>query len=318
MAAEHTHRAARWLQLHGVVRKEQVTAIEDFLHDAGALSVTLRDEADVPVLEPGVGETPLWPSVLLTALFDFDDANGSENDPPTEFDRLLQQLNKQFDGRDWKHELLQDQDWEKSWLDQFQPLQMGERLWICPSWSTPPKPEAINLLLDPGLAFGTGTHPTTALCLEWLDATKPNNSFVIDYGCGSGILGIAALLLGARAALFVDNDPQALTATVNNANNNHIGENNISVCTPEDANASLAAMTASKADIVLANILAEPLIELAPTLVGFMPADSKLALAGLLHHQVEAVTAAYRDSIEFEPVRYRDDWALLTGVRRSD
>ena len=172
--------AAEWQELHFTARKDQVEPLEDWLFARGALSVTLEDEADQPLLEPGPGETPLWDAVRLTALF-----AGAEDLTP-----LLGEIPSELCTQAPTVAVpVADREWTRVWEEQFHPLQMGERLWICPSWTPPPDPDAINILLDPGLAFGTGTHPTTAMCLRALDADLPSGKRVVDYGCGSGILG---------------------------------------------------------------------------------------------------------------------------------
>ena len=175
-----------WQEVTVRLPREQLELAESLLLAAGAVSVTYRDAEDQPVLEPAPGETPLWDQVLVTGLF--EDAV----DPQTVAQLLATQLPALPDVALQFREV-EDQDWERAWMDDFQPMRFGERLWICPSWREPPDPDAVNILLDPGLAFGTGTHPTTALCLQWLDAHPPAGLDVIDYGCGSGILGVAAL-----------------------------------------------------------------------------------------------------------------------------
>ena len=211
--------AAEWQELYFTARKDQVEPLEDWLFARGALSVTLEDEADQPLLEPGPGETPLWDAVRLTALF-----AGSEDLTP-----LLGEIPSELCTRAPAVAVpVADREWTRVWEDQFHPLQMGERLWICPSWTPPPDPDAINILLDPGLAFGTGTHPTTAMILRWLDSMRVNGLTMLDYGCGSGVLAIAGLLLGAKTATAVDIDPQAIQATLDNAEQNQVSDRPVS------------------------------------------------------------------------------------------
>ena len=193
-------------------------------------------------------------------------------------------------------------------MDDFRPMRFGERLWIVPTGYEPPDPIAINLLLDPGLAFGTGTHPTTALCLEWLDANPPVDASAIDYGCGSGVLAIAALRLGARHCIGVDLDPQALTATRDNAHRNGLPDEHLPVCLPRD-------LRTDPVDLVMANILSGPLVELAPALSGLVRPGGQLILSGLLEEQADAVTAAYSGSFRMAPSTLSDGWALLAGTR---
>ena len=202
-----------WLQLRLNIVKSDVAEVEDLLLAAGAVAVTLEDNADQPLLEPGVGETPLWSQTRLTALYPAD----------TNMEQVRQALpGSLLQGTAPRVDILEDKDWEREWMRHYQPMQFGQRLWVCPSWLEPPDPTAVNLLLDPGLAFGTGTHPTTALCLQQLDDMPLNGQTVVDYGCGSGILAVAALKLGATLALGVDNDPQALAACRDNAARNSI------------------------------------------------------------------------------------------------
>lgn len=196
-------------------------------------------------------------------------------------------------------------------MDDFHPLKMGERLWVCPSWAEPPEPDAVNLILDPGLAFGSGTHPTTAMCLRALDGAVAPGMTVVDYGCGSGILAIAALKLGAACALGVDNDPQAITASEDNARRNDIVTGAFEVVMPDAA--SIDAWTA-RADIVVANILANPLIELAPQILALLKPRGRLLLAGLLSEQAEAVTAAYTDQLSLAALDQQQEWVLLGGI----
>jgi len=296
--------AAEWQELHFTARKDQVEPLEDWLFARGALSVTLEDEADQPLLEPGPGETPLWDAVRLTALF-----AGSEDLNP-----LLAEIPSDLCTQAPTVAVpVADREWTRVWEDQFHPLQMGERLWICPSWTPPPDPDAINILLDPGLAFGTGTHPTTAMCLRALDADLPPGKRVVDYGCGSGILGIAAARLGATAVLGVDNDPQAITASRDNAQRNEVPDAAFPVVLPQD---DLVARWQASADWVVANILAGPLVALAPVLTALMIPGGRLLLAGLLVDQAEAVIEAYAPGVALSIADQQDEWVLLAGEKR--
>ena len=292
---------ADWQELHFTARKDQVEALEDWLFAHGALSVTLEDEADQPLLEPGPGETPLWDAVSVTALFAGDD------DAAPLLRAVPPELVKH---RGEAPVPVADREWTRVWEDQFHPLQMGERLWICPSWTPPPDPDAINILLDPGLAFGTGTHPTTAMCLRALDADLPPGKRVVDYGCGSGILGIAAARLGATAVLGVDNDPQAIIASGNNAAHNDVPTVQFSAVLPD---AALIEEWAGTADWVVANILAGPLVDLKATLKRLMRPRGQLTLAGLLEQQATAVIAAYAPEVSLAIVDQREEWVLLSG-----
>ena len=296
--------AAEWQELHFTARKDQVEPLEDWLFARGALSVTLEDEADQPLLEPGPGETPLWDAVRLTALF-----AGSEDLTP-----LLGEIPSELCTQAPTVAVpVADREWTRVWEDQFHPLQMGERLWICPSWTPPPDPDAINILLDPGLAFGTGTHPTTAMCLRALDADLSPGKRVVDYGCGSGILGIAAARLGAKAVLGVDNDPQAITASRDNAQRNDVPDAAFPVVLPQD---DLIASWQASADWVVANILAGPLVALAPALTSLMVPGGRLLLAGLLVDQAEAVIEAYAPGVALSIADQQEEWVLLAGEKR--
>jgi ribosomal protein L11 methyltransferase len=290
-----------WLQLIFESSREQAPALEDALLALGALSVTLLDSADEPVFEPGIGETPLWQATKLLALFD------ALNDVHNQAELLIAELHRQITVPLWRAERLEDQAWERAWMADFQPMRFGKRLWVCPSWSEPPDPSGVVLALDPGLAFGTGTHPTTALCLEWLDNQELTGCVVIDYGCGSGILGIAALLLGARLVIAVDNDPQALLATRDNAERNRIPPKQLLTYLPEQLPAEF------RAEVVVANILAGPLQSLAPLLTRLTLPGGRIALSGILAAQAEQVCAAYRPSFELGPLAQRQEWTRIDG-----
>ena len=295
--------AAEWQELHFTARKDQVEPLEDWLFARGALSVTLEDEADQPLLEPRPGETPLWDAVRLTALF-----AGAEDLTP-----LLGEIPSELCTQVPTVAVpLADREWTRVWEDQFHPLQIGGRLWICPSWIHPPNPNAINILLDPGLAFGTGTHPTTAMCLRALDGDLPPGQRVVDYGCGSGILGIAAARLGATAVLGVDNDPQAITASRDNAQRNEVPDAAFRVVLPQD---DLVASWQASADWVVANILAGPLVALATALTSLMVPGGRLLLAGLLVDQAHEVIEAYAPAVALSIADQQEEWVLLAGEK---
>lgn len=276
----------------------QVEPVEDLLLELGALSTSLEDAGDHALLEPLPGETPIWPEAVVAGLFDDDaDAAGLT---------LSLSARSGIAPEAIVREDVQERDWVRAWMDDFRPMRFGERLWIVPTGYEPPDPGAVNLLLDPGLAFGSGTHPTTALCLEWLDANPPVGASVIDYGCGSGVLAIAALRLGARHCIGVDLDPQALTATRDNARRNGIADAQLPVCLPED-------LHADPVDLVMANILSGPLVELAPVLSGLVRPGGRLILSGLLAEQAETVSDAYRAAFHMEAPVLKEGWALLAG-----
>lgn len=300
-----------FLQLTLAVGSADPAPFEEALLGAGALSITLEDAADNPVLEPAPGTTPLWPSVQIKALFDAD------ADPAQIEAALRKVLSRPVPDLDFQE--LADRIWEREWLKDFHPMRFGKRLWICPDGQRPssgllPVPSARSpqlcfIDLDPGLAFGTGTHPTTALCLEWLDGADLHGKTVLDYGCGSGVLAIAALKLGAASAAAVDIDPQAVTATLDNAQRNGVADR-LTVST-------VAGMDAAPADAVLANILAEPLEALAPVLAALVRSGGNIVLSGLLTHQASRVAQQYAPWFDIGPVSVRDDWARIDGVRRN-
>lgn len=290
-----------WLQVRLAITPEQAETYEDALLEVGAVSVTFMDAEDQPIFEPDLGTTPLWSNTHLLALFEAD----------TDETALLAHLQLLCGGALPEHhvERIEDQDWERSWMDGFQPMRFGQRLWIVPSWHAAPQPDAVNLLLDPGLAFGTGTHPTTALCLEWLDSQKLDNCSVLDFGCGSGILAIAALLLGAPQAAGTDIDPQALEASRDNASRNGIDPARFPVYLPAD-------LPQQPADVVVANILAGPLVSLAPQITALVKSGGRLALSGILAEQAEEVRAAYASAFDLEPTAVKDGWVRISGVKR--
>lgn len=288
-----------WIQIRLNSTDQQAEKISDYLEEIGAVSVTFMDSQDTPVFEPLPGETRLWGNTDVMALFD------AETDMQRVL-RLLQQselLERDFA---YKIEQIEDKDWEREWMDNFHPMQFGKRLWICPSWRDIPDSNAVNVMLDPGLAFGTGTHPTTALCLEWLDSLDLHGKTLIDFGCGSGILAIAALKLGAKSAVGIDIDPQAITASYNNAEQNGVADR-LQLFLSDQKPVELSA------DIVVANILAGPLKELYPVISGLVKPAGLLGLSGILATQAESVCKAYQQSFELDPIQERDEWCRITG-----
>ena len=274
--------------------------------EMGSDAVSMEDAADQPLYEPDPGTTPLWSQTTVTGLFDSGrDIEQLCADIRDAWHQQTQQALPEIDVT-----LVEDKDWERAWMDDFQPLKFGERLWIVPSWHDAPDPDAANLMLDPGLAFGTGTHPTTALCLEWLDGQDPHGKQVIDYGCGSGILGLAALLLGADHVIGVDTDPQALEASRENARRNGVEDSKLDLFLPDNE-------PETKADIMLANILAQPLIGLAPHLASRTRPGGDLVLSGILSNQARVVMAAYEPWFVMDEPEQREEWIRLTG-RRHD
>lgn len=296
-----------FLELSLTVRAEQQPSVEDALEELGALSITLRDaDAETPdeqaIFEPGVGELPLWPTITLNALFDADaDRRG--------LTEALGDLLPWLEPAQLAFAEVEDQDWERAWMDQFQPMGFGRRLWIYPWNIEPPADDDIVVVrLDPGLAFGSGTHPTTALCLEWLDSLDLAGKSVTDFGCGSGILAIAALKLGAISAVGVDNDPQALTASIDNAERNAVADR-LAVFLPED-------FDGAPADVFVANILAGPLGELAPTFAAAAKPGAPFAISGILDGQQDELLARYGEWFDDLRVDRREDWVRISGRRR--
>ena len=296
-----------WLELSLTLHAAQQESVEAALEDLGALSITLADaDADTPderaIFEPGVGQTPLWNDIVLQALFSADvDRAGlvhalADLVPELAPDRIA--------FRD-----VADQDWTRAWMDQFQPMRFGRRLWIYPWNAEPPAgdDDAIIVRLDPGLAFGTGTHPTTALCLEWLDAADLSGKTVIDYGCGSGVLAIAAIKLGAARVVCVDNDEQALVATRDNAERNGVGDK-VDLYTPD-------AMPAAAAGVLVANILAGPLHDLAPLFAQLLNRGAAIALSGILRGQEGELLSRYAEWFDELSVDARGDWIRIEGLR---
>ncbi|WOT04842.1 50S ribosomal protein L11 methyltransferase [Shewanella youngdeokensis] len=291
-----------WIQLRIDTDGPHADALSDQLMEEGSISITYEDGKDTPIYEPTLGETPLWAHTVIIALFE---AN-HDLAPVVERLKLLPYLGENFSH---KIEQVEDKDWEREWMDNFHPIKFGDRLWICPSWREIPDPTAVNVILDPGLAFGTGTHPTTALCLEWLDGLDYQNKQVIDFGCGSGILAVAALKLGATHVTGIDIDYQAIEASKANAERNGVAAQ-LALYLPEDQPADL------KADILVANILAGPLRELAPLIAENVKPGGQLALSGLLKEQAEEVSAFYSQWFNMDEPAHKDDWSRLTGTRK--
>lgn len=290
-----------WLQAHLITDKSRAPLIELLFENLGALSVTLGDAADEALLEPKPGEAPLWTRTRVTALFSGD----------TDLDTLRSAINQTLNqdaSRELTLETLEDQAWERAWMDAFHPMPFGNRLWICPNGQQPPTDDAVIVELDPGLAFGTGTHPTTALCLQWLDAQSLTGQTIIDFGCGSGILAVAALKLGAEKAIAIDHDTQALQATQANAEKNGV-LHQIQICGNEQT-------PNEQADIVLANILAGTLIELESILASHVKPGGKIALSGILTEQAENVSEAFLADFEMQSPQRLEDWILFEGTRR--
>jgi ribosomal protein L11 methyltransferase len=289
-----------WLQLSLQIDSTSAREAADEMETAGAASVTLEDAEDSPLLEPAPGETPLWPTVLVTGLFDSE---------------ILQDLTRLQESAVWKSRQgfhlsrVPDRAWEREWLKHFRPRRFGRHLWVCPAGLTPEDDGAgVILTLDPGLAFGTGTHETTALCLQWLDAHPPENLRVLDFGCGSGILALAAALLGARIVYARDIDPQALEATRNNALRNEVADRVLTA--PADGEIP-------GCDLLISNILAGTLMDLAPNFARALPGGAQVVLSGILAEQAAAVIEAYSPWFGLQQLAEQDGWILLAGHRQE-
>jgi len=297
-----------WQQLSLTIPADLQARVETALEDLGALSITLQDaDADTPderaIFEPGVGETPLWNDIVLQALF----AAGTDRDGLVH--ALLELVPLLSEGQvTWSE--VADQDWTRAWMDRFEPMRFGRRLWIYP-WNIEPPTDGSDVIvrLDPGLAFGTGTHPTTALCLEWLDAFDLSGKTLIDFGCGSGVLGIAALKLGAAHVIGIDNDAQALTASLDNAQRNGVAQA-LDLYTPE-------ALPPGDAELLVANILAGPLHDLAPVFAAHVRAHGAIALSGILTGQQAELLTRYGHWFDRLQVATRGDWVRISGHRRA-
>ena len=299
--ASFTLRMMPFLQITLDIGGANPAPYEDALEELGAVSVTLEDAADDPVLEPAPGETPLWPTVRLQALFDGDASAGA----------IIGAIARRFPAAATPRvATVEDKAWEREWLKDFRPMRFGCRLWVCPGGQPAGDAGAVRVELDPGLAFGTGTHPTTALCLEWLDGRDLNGRTLVDYGCGSGILAIAAVKLGASSVHAVDIDPQALIATRENAARNGV-ESALTI-------SGEPALPEASADVLVANILAGPLVELAPRFATAVRVGGEIALSGVLAEQVDTVTAAYRPWFDIALTAAREGWGLIGGRRHAD
>jgi ribosomal protein L11 methyltransferase len=292
-----------WIQLRVTTTEEKAEQVSDMLIGWGAQAVSFLDAHDSPIYEPMPGEVIYWTNTVVVGLFDAEHP----------MDKVVNQLKQVsfFKGEpDFKLEQLEDKDWEREWMDNFHPIKFGKRLWVCPSWRDIPDPTAVNVMLDPGLAFGTGTHPTTALCMQWLDATIQPEQTVVDFGCGSGILGIAALKLGAKRVIGVDIDPQAIEASTANAKRNSV-EGQIELYLPKDQPKDF------QADVVVANILAGPLAELKDVISAYVKPGGLLALSGILESQAQSVMAAYSDEFSFDPIAVQDEWVRLSARKHG-
>lgn len=291
-----------WLQLSVDASENEAPILELVFENLGALSVTLGDAGDQPLLELPPESEQLWQHTRVTALFE------GEQDQQLLQNALNEALSKSVvDRLLW--ERIEDRIWERVWLEHFKPMSFGQRLWVCPVGEKITQPDSVIIQLDPGLAFGTGTHPTTALCLEWLDSQMLQGKTVIDYGCGSGILAIAALKLGAASVLAIDHDPQALQASQDNAIKNGVAER-LTTYLPDEA-------PVQTADYLVANILAKPLIELASHLLERLKPGGHFALSGILSEQADEVATHYQTTASLSAVKQREEWILISGSKHQ-
>jgi ribosomal protein L11 methyltransferase len=291
-----------WRQLSVTCQTAQLEQVEDLMMELGALSISLRDAGDEPIYEPLPGDSPVWRESIVTATF------AEDSDPEALEHMLAAKLPREL-AQTLARDSFQDRDWEQAYRQHFTPIQCAPELWIVPSWIDPPNPDATNVRLDPGLAFGTGGHPTTNLCLSWLATQRLDGQELIDFGCGSGILAIAAIKLGARQVLAVDIDPQALNACESNMAVNAIAAERIPLCLPD-------AVGKIKADLLMANILAGPLLALLPQFAELVRPGGNILLSGILKSQLNEIQSAYSKYFELQPARFREEWVCLSGCRR--
>lgn len=298
-----------WLQIHIRVEKAQVEIAETLLSSLGAVSVTLDDAEDQALLEPLPNETPLWDQVIVTGIFQ------QNEDEKLDAETFKAFLAAQLPNCPISYDELEDQVWERAWMDYYEPIQIDDNFWIVPEWLEAPNPQAVNLKLDPGLAFGTGNHASTFLCLQWLGKTDLKDKIVVDYGCGSGILGVAALLLGAKKVYATDIDPQAVLATRQNAELNGISSEQLWVGLPEEFEQVFAGQ---QAEVLVANILALPLMSLAPTFATLVNDKAEFALAGVIEEQCDDVCQAYQKAgfVVTDIAKREETWCRIAGYRQ--
>lgn len=282
--------------------REHAEQVETAMLGSGALSCTFEDATDTPIHEPAPGTTPLWPDVVVTGIY-------SEVTDPDIAKLLVKNAISSFTDARVTSQALQDKDWERAWMDDFAPVQVGEKLWVVPTFCAAPDASAVNISLDPGLAFGSGTHPTTHLCLQWLARIDLNDKRVVDYGCGSGILAVTAAMLGAREVFAYDIDAQAFQATIANAESNNVADK-VTIChSDKDIPANV--------DIVVANILLAPLLELKSRFGELLCEDGKLGVSGVLSDQVATLASVYATQFRHSETEIREQWAMYTAVKQG-
>ena len=292
-----------WIQLSFLTEPQRAARLSDLLTEVGAQAVTLMDAKNQPLYEPALGTTPLWDVTEVSGLFE----------SASDISSTIEALRSAWAPRDLpahRIETLEEADWTRRWMSGLHPMRFGERLWVSPDGSVAQDNSAVNVVLEPGLAFGTGTHPSTALCLEWLAGTDLEGRVLIDYGCGSGILSVAALKLGARHAWAVDIDSQALTATRENATRNGVPAS-ISAVYPSEL------LPLGEVDFLVSNILVNTLSDLAPRFAALIKPGGGLFLAGMLNDQVASITQVYRHWFDLAPTRLRGDWAGVSATRKA-
>ena len=291
-----------YLLLKVSVPREHAELVESSMLDSGAVSCTYQDATDTPIHEPAPGTAPLWPEVIISGIY----APGTD---PQSASALLSTLINPVTDAAITSEILPDTDWERAWMEDFKPVKVAEKLWVVPTFCTAPDQSAINIALDPGLAFGSGTHPTTHLCLQWLAKLDLNNKTVVDYGCGSGILAVAAAMMGASRVYAYDIDEQAFQATIDNAARNNVADN-ITIChSDRDIPPNI--------DIVVANILLAPLLELGPRFRELLTDQGELGMSGVLSAQVATLAEAYATQFRHTETAIRDQWAMYTAVTQG-
>ena len=291
-----------WQQISFEVQKSEVDLISEVLVGLGSLSITFKDAQDNDIYEPPVGTTPLWEKVTVAALFSSEMSK----------DYVEKTILEICDINISDASSLKDKVWEKECQKDFPAMQFGKKLWVCPSWDIKPElsTEDVVIMMDPGLAFGTGTHQTTSLCLEYLDENPPVNLDVIDFGCGTGILAIAAAKLKAKSVLAIDNDPQAVIASHENANKNHCNDVINAIHSMDQDNSS-------RCDLLIANILANPIIELEPLFSEFLKSNGTILLSGIIKDQVKEVVSCYSQNFTDIKLANKDEWYRISATRKS-